>query len=213
MKTYIDRGDVSGLQAYLLRDNTEVNVPLFTGPEGKHPVHPLNYVCDRVYAKIVDQSAGLAMVEVLVNAGAKPNGHPDQLDTPLLAACRMRCDDIALYLIDLGVDLSARGTHGGTALHWASWIGSDRVVERLLLENVNVEDDQNQFQCTPLHWALDGWLNEQGNLRGQQRVTELLVKAGAALDARNREMKSAREILQRAGLDDWLQRLDGWALG
>lgn len=213
MKNYIDQGDVAGLRAYLQKDGAEVNVPLFTGPEAKHPVHPLNYVCDCVSEKTIDQAEGLAIIEVLVRAGAKPNGHPDQRDTPLLAACRLRCDDIALYLIDLGVDVSRRGTNGGTALHWASWVGSDRVVERLLVENVNLEDDQNQFQCTPLHWALDGWLNEQGNLRGQQRVTELLVKAGANLGARNREMKSAREILQRAGLDDWLLKLEGWKSG
>ncbi len=62
-------------------------------------------------------------------------------------------------LHDLGVPLSARGSMGATALHWAAWWGRVETVTVLLDRGADVTATTTEGLGTPLDWAVHGSAN------------------------------------------------------
>lgn len=201
IKETLIQGNLNDL-ATQLRDQPELaNQTISIGPSGKYRVHPLHFVCDAVFEGDLLETVALELTKVLLEQGATINGQSTGTttkDSPLIAASSLYCEKIAIYLIGQGADLMHRGTHKGTCLHWAAWTGSDQIVERLLQESISLDDQEDEFQSTPLLWAVNGWLHpKERNHRNQPKVMTLLLETGADLSLVDGNGQSALEILSR----------------
>lgn len=92
--------------------------------------------------------------------------------------------DAAELMLRLGFDPAAPGVDGGTALHAACWVGSVRMVERLLARGrVPVEARDPTHHSTPLGWAAFGSVHRRAPGGDYERVVDLLIGAGADITA------------------------------
>jgi ankyrin repeat protein len=76
-------------------------------------------------------------------------------ETPLCAAFRKGCTEVARILLQHGAEANARDKNNRTPLHWASEVGHLEVVQLLLNHGADATDcdDNNQ---TPLHLVSSG---------------------------------------------------------
>jgi ankyrin repeat protein len=92
--------------------------------------------------------------------------------------------DAADLMIGLGFDPAAPGIDGGTALHAASWVGSVRMVDRLLARGgVAVDGRDPTHQSTPIGWAAFGSVHRRAAGGDYPAVARQLVAAGADITA------------------------------
>ena len=92
--------------------------------------------------------------------------------------------DAADLMIDYGFDPAAPGIDGGTALHAACWVGSLRMVERLLSRGgVALDARDPTHQSTPLGWAAFGSVHRRAPGADYPGVADRLVAAGADIKA------------------------------
>ena len=92
--------------------------------------------------------------------------------------------DTADLMLRLGFDPAAPGVDGGTALHAACWVGSVRMVERLLaLGTVPVDARDPTHQSPPLGWAAFGSVHRRAKGADYVAVVDRLVAAGADITA------------------------------
>lgn len=71
------------------------------------------------------------MVRLLADRGADPDLRDAAGNTPLMGACFKGSVDVARALLDAGADASARNGEGRTALHFASELGHEALVDLL----------------------------------------------------------------------------------
>lgn len=189
LQTLIESGDTDTLTSWLSQHPEQANAPINWGPHGKNRAHPLQYVCDCVFEGRIAEDTAKDCAELLLSCGADINGfHEPTRDTPLITACSLHTDDIAgLYLV-YQPDLTHRGVHGGTALHWAAWTGSGAMTKKLIEAGAPLRDADNEFGGSPLFWALDGACDGGGerNQRQQLSCLRLLLDAGLKANAPNR---------------------------
>jgi len=104
-------------------------------------------------------------------------------------------------MLEAGLLATARGQHGGTPLHWAAWHGNLAMIEALLRYAPPLEDTDNDFHTTPLHWATygseHGWHPKTGDYSA---VVEALLKAGAKLPETTAGTEPVRAVLRRYGV-------------
>lgn len=83
-------------------------------------------------------------------------------------------------MLAAGWPVDARGQHGGTALHWAAWHGDRAMVAEILRYHPPLELKDQDFDATPLGWAVyasvHGWHPDRGDYAG---TVADLVAAGA----------------------------------
>jgi ankyrin repeat protein len=92
--------------------------------------------------------------------------------------------DAAQLMLRLGFDPAAPGVDGGTALHAACWVGSVRMVERLLARGgVPLDARDPTHQSTPLGWAAFGSVHRRAAGADYPAVADRLVAAGADITA------------------------------
>jgi ankyrin repeat protein len=92
--------------------------------------------------------------------------------------------DAADLMLRLGFDPAAPGVDGGTALHAACWVGSARLVERLLARGgVPVDARDPTHQSTPLGWAAFGSVHCRAAGAEYPAVARQLAAAGADITA------------------------------
>ena len=92
--------------------------------------------------------------------------------------------DAADLMLSLGFDPAAPGVDGGTALHAACWVGSVRMVERLLARGgVALDARDPTHQSTPLGWAAFGSVHHRAKGADYPAVADRLVAAGADITA------------------------------
>ncbi len=179
MKNLIEAGDLPAIKNRLEENPAAANTVVHFGAHAEHAVSPLHYACDCVFEERIREEEALKIVEELVRHGAHLNGTAgNSPDPPLIAAIRLLCEDIAVWLLERGADPNARGTHRGNALHWAAYVGASKVAPYLLgQEELDIDDRGDEFGATPLIWAVNGAHNTR--LRGQVKVVQQLLEAGA----------------------------------
>ncbi|MDQ3347864.1 MAG: hypothetical protein M3545_07845 [Acidobacteriota bacterium] len=92
--------------------------------------------------------------------------------------------EAADLMLHLGFDPAAPGVDGGTALHAACWVGSVRMVERVLARGgVPLEARDPTHQSTPLGWAAFGSVHRRAAGADYPAVADRLVAAGADIRA------------------------------
>ena len=83
-------------------------------------------------------------------------------------------------MLTAGWPINARGNLNATALHYASWMGNTEIVRDLLTHGAPVDVRGDQYNMTPLGWAIHGsknsWRQTDGDFPG---VVRLLLDAGA----------------------------------
>lgn len=194
VKTAIDTGDAEALRG-LLRDNRSRADEIIQW--GKCLTHPLHYVSDMLFKGVLQKGKELPLIDALIEAGADLNFQKDTKDgkkgdTPLIGAASLGAEDAGIRLLDAGAKPELRGLFGETALHWAAMLGEDRLAARLIEgSNLNLKDEQ--YQSSPLGWAVHGWCNPPAGNHGRQReVVVLLVAAGAIVESGLRESDDVR---------------------
>ena len=96
----------------------------------------------------------------------------------------------------------ARGQHGATPLHWAAWHGNAEMVGELLRHHPPLDAADNDYNGSPLGWAMHGSENSWHKETGDYAATvEALLRAGAkSLDSKTGHgTPAAREALRRYG--------------
>ena len=88
----------------------------------------------------------------------------------LAHAARNNDTTAAALMLEAGWPIDSRAQHNATPLHWAAWHGNTELVKLLLSKNAPLEDAQNDFNGTPLRWAIHGsqhgWFRETGDYDG-----------------------------------------------
>jgi uncharacterized protein len=124
--------NLSGLEA-ALKENRSLALVEIALPDSPASALPLHRICDGVFNNYYTEETALKIAELFLKYGSDLNpAYPGGKDSPLTAACSLRCDQLALLYLHQGADIKHKGCHGGTALHWAAWCGRDIVVEKLI---------------------------------------------------------------------------------
>lgn len=187
--------DYAGMRTALENDPSLANegLPCFDGNGAK--AHPLHRLCDGVFNKIYSDEEALEMARILLEFGADINGgeYGRKRDTPLIAASSLYAEKTAIFYIEQGADIFHAGTHGGTALHWASWVGCDKLVKKLIDEGAELEKRCVDFGGTPLLWTVHGF--KHSRKRNHVECARLLLAAGADNTVKNIEGHALLEFL------------------
>lgn len=141
---------------------------------------------------------GIAIVSLLLEAGANPNLGDDEGDeTPLMRAMDK---EICSLLIKAGANVNAQRGCGVTALIIATRYWGGREKMKLLIEagaNVNARDEDGK---TALMYATEQTLNSL-------EKAELLIEAGADINARDNLGDTALSIAKKNGNNEVVQIL------
>jgi ankyrin repeat protein len=83
-------------------------------------------------------------------------------------------------MLEAGWPVDARGQHNGTPLHWAAYHGNAEMARVLLLHQAPVNVKGDEYDATPLGWAIHGselgWHRKTGDYAA---TLEVLLAAGA----------------------------------
>jgi hypothetical protein len=83
-------------------------------------------------------------------------------------------------MLAIGLPVDACSQHGATPLHWAAFHGNAEMAELILRQNPPLEVKDEDFQSTPLGWAIygseHGWQRDTGKYAA---TVEALLGAGA----------------------------------
>jgi hypothetical protein len=179
----IQTGDAATLRQLLAEDESRANTLIHWGKEDSLRTHPLHYVSDMLFGSVLERGRELALIDALVEAGADLDFQPkEKSDTPLIGAASLGAEEVGLRLVEAGARPDLRGIFGETALHWAAFLGEDRLVERLIAD-ADLDLKDNEYNSPPLGWAVHGRYNPPAGNKGKQaEVAALLVAAGARID-------------------------------
>lgn len=117
----------------------------------------------------------IGQIQNLINQGVDLNTRNARGDTPLIAAILNGKEEIANLLIDQGADINATTADkdvikGLAPLHWASSIGFENLVKKLVAKGANINIKGGNYNWTPLHWAKH---------LGNTDIAKILLDAGA----------------------------------
>lgn len=126
----------------------------------------------------------IAIVKVLVEAGANVNVSDHIKMTPLMHAV-MNCDEERIvYLVERGADVNARNSIGVAPLSFAS-CPYPRVLQSLISAGANINAQDNEG-LTPLMSTM-----------GYPDTTELFIEAGADVNIRDKKGRTALDHAMR----------------
>lgn len=182
MKELITNKDYEGIRKALSQNPSLANEGIPFDDANTTKAHPLHRICDGVFAHTFTDKEAVEMAKIFLEYGANVNGNEltEKGDTPLTAAASLHADETGILYIENGADIHHAGCHGGTALHWAAWTGSDLLVNRLIQEGAAIDKRCIDFRGTPLLWAIHGFKHGgPENRRNQLECARLLVAAGA----------------------------------
>ena len=121
----------------------------------------------------------------------------------LAHAARNNDTTAAALMIEAGWPVEARSQHNATALHWAAWHGNAKLVKLLLPKNPLLEDAQNDFNGTPIRWAIhgseNGWHCKTGDYAG---TVAALLAAGATPPEKAGGTDAVKTVLRNVGVPD-----------
>jgi len=84
VKTAIEAGDATALRRILAEVPERANELIRWGKDCRIATHPLHYVSDMLFNGVLPKGKELALVEVLIHAGADLNFQKEGKDTPLI---------------------------------------------------------------------------------------------------------------------------------
>ena len=145
----------------LIKQRVDVNAPLGDGATALH------------WAAHVDD---LTIADLLIRAGARAAVANDNGFTPLHLACINRSGAMVERLLSAGADANAASLNGETVLMTCTRAGDPRAVKALLVKGARVNVKEKAHNQTPLMWAA---------AQRHPEVTELLIEAGADINARS----------------------------
>jgi ankyrin repeat protein len=135
-----------------------------------------------VFHNVYSDDQGVELAKIFLDHGANIDGFGliDKKDTPLIAAASLYAEKVGMLYIDKGANIHHAGTHGGTALHWAAWVGRDILVDKLIKAGADIHKKCIDFNNTPLQWAEHSYEHELGrNRHHQPECIKLLTAVGA----------------------------------
>lgn len=142
-----------------------------------------------IYQMLMDASppdvklieAAKAGDEATFRALASAEGVPTARNPRVLAdAARDNNAPAVRLMLGAGWTVGARGQHGGSPLHWAAWHGNADMVRAILPHAPPIESADNDYNATPLQWAMHGSLNGWHRKSGDYTaVVDALLQAGA----------------------------------
>lgn len=192
VKKIIESKDFNKLQQ-LLADKPDLANEGITIPYDlfcKTKAHPLHRICDGVFAGKITGSEAVNLAKIFLSHGADIDGDKARDGgTPLLAAASLHAEQVGIFYIDNGADVHhIHKGDGASALHWASFCGQDKLVGRLIKENVKIDEPDSEHNSTPLGWALHALMTQDKlNAHNQIGCIKLLLKAGADTAKLNKE--------------------------
>lgn len=108
--------------------------------------------------------------------------------------------DAVRMMLEAGWPVDARGRHGGTALHWAAFHGHAEMARLVLGFGPPLEAVDDDFNATPLGWAMhgsrEGWYRDTGDYAGTVRA---ILRAGARPPAKPGGSAAVQAVLREAG--------------
>ena len=150
----------------------------------------------------------LDVVEQLVREGGDANPAPPglpkewnaQMELAFIWACLFGRLPIAAFLLDRGVDPSAKDGQGETGLHWAAHYGHLELVALLLARNAPLEA-KNNYGGTVLGQTTWAVTNDPSENHAQ--IIEMLLNAGAKVDQADYPTGDERvdDVLRRHGAE------------
>ncbi|MHC4777564.1 MAG: ankyrin repeat domain-containing protein [Planctomycetota bacterium] len=148
---------------------------------------------EEVFEKVED--GDLDGVTGLLGSGAPVDGRDDERQTPLMVACEGGELGIARLLIEKGADLEARDEDGETPLIHAAGYDEPECVRLLLEKGADVNGLNSEDQQTALMVTDD------------LEVVNILIAAGAQIDARDDCGQTALAIAAGQGADEKVELL------
>lgn len=188
VKTLMASLDYHGLHKALSEDPALANAGLPYDEQNTNRAHPLHRICDGVFSGTYSDEQAVKLAKIFLEHGANINGfglEPGK-DTPLVAAASLHAEKVGILYIDRGADVHHGGCHGGTAIHWAAWVGRDKLVDRLIKAGADIHRNCIDFKSTPLFWGVHGYKFSGGRNRHHQiECVRRLLAAGASKHAAN----------------------------
>jgi len=197
MKTAIQTGDAAALRRLLTEDASRANGLIQWRKNPCVQTHPLHFVSDMLFDGTLAKGKELPLIDALIHAGADLDFQRDREDgrkgdTPLSGAASLGAGEVGIRRLEAGARPDLRGLFGETALHWAAFLGENRLTEQLIKgSDLNLKDEK--YHSPPLGWAIHGCYNRPAGNHGRQReVAALLVGAGAIVEPEWLESEAVR---------------------
>ena len=203
--------DYRGIEQALSNNPALANEGIPYDDSNTAKAHPLHRICDRIFSNRITDKEGVEIAKIFLKYGANINGNGliEKQDTPLLAACSLHADQLAIFYIDNGADIHHPGCHGGTALHWAAWTGRQVLVEKLVEKGAEINKLCIDFKATPIFWAIHGLKNEgYDSMSDCLEIVRTLLNAGADKSIPNNNGNTVFDMLgsEDAELKELLNR-------
>ncbi len=160
--------------------NIRITIPF--NSVSRATAHPLHRICDAVnIGKITDEDA-VKFAKIFLANGAHIDGDKINGDgTPLLAAASLHAEKVGVFYIENGADIHYTYKNDGVSpLHWASYCGLHKLVEKLIISNASINQLDTTYKSTPLSWAIHYLqMNAITKPRNQMDCIKLLLNNGA----------------------------------
>ena len=198
MKHLIETKNYAAIKEALANNPNLANEGITLGMFCFDKAYPLHRICDAVFAKKITEDEAVEIAKIFLEFGADVNGGElvEKQDSPLVAAASLHADKVGILYIERGADISHRGCHGGTALHWAAWCGRPVLMQKLIESGAEINRICIDHQATPLFWAIHGFKFGKGeNLENYAECVRLLVEAGADRTIPNRDGDTVFDLL------------------
>jgi hypothetical protein len=116
-------------------------------------------------------------------------------------AARNNDTSAARLMLAAGLPVDTFSQHHATPLHWAAWHGNAELVRLILPRHPPLENADNEFEGTPLGWAIHGSDNGWDRQRGDYAATvEALLDAGARLPEKVEGAEAVKAVFRRHGM-------------
>ncbi len=198
MRSLIETKNYAAIRQTLVENPNLANEEIPCDERNPTKAHTLHRICDAVFAKKTTDDEALEIAKIFLEFGADVNGGKlvEKQDSPLVAAASLHADKVGILYIQHGADVSHRGCHGGTALHWAAWCGRPVLVQKLIESGAEINRICIDHQATPLFWAIHGFkFGKSENLENYAECVRLLVAAGADKTIPNRDGNTVFDLL------------------
>jgi ankyrin repeat protein len=99
-----------------------------------------------------------------------PESYAELVSAAFYIAARNGHIEVAEFLLGKGADINCKGYFGAPGLHWAATNGHKEMVEFLIARGAALHIRDEEYESTPLGWALEGEQTEIAALLEQHGV-------------------------------------------